>query len=216
MELTLSSIPEKEALRYLGVRGAVPADLLEQVRDACRFLLPHCTARYVWRLLDKADLSDLLVGQDLPTLLRDCDKAAVFALTLGPGPEALIRRAGLTSPTRALILDACASAACEQACDDLQRLLEGQLCRQGRFPTDRFSPGYGDLPLEVQRPLLDLLEGQRRCGITLSDTFIMSPRKSVTAVFGLADRPQGKRARGCAFCSMNQNCSFRKAGITCA
>lgn len=216
MELNLSAIPEREALRYLGVRGAVPADLLAQVRDACRELLPHCAVRYVWRLLPKEDLSDLLVGEDLPTLLRDCDRAVVFALTLGMEAEALIRRAGLTSPTRALILDACASAACEQACDDLQGLLEGRLCTQGVFPTDRFSPGYGDLPLEVQRPLLDLLEGQRRCGITLSDTFIMSPRKSVTAVFGLADRPQGKRARGCAFCSMNQNCSFRKAGITCA
>ena len=216
MELILSAIPEKEALRYLGVKGDAPPELLEQVQNACRSLLPHCRVRYVWRLLDKDRLSDLLVGQDLPTLLRDCDRAVVFALTLGMEAEALIRRAGLTSPTRALVLDACASAACEAACDELQGLLEEQLCREGIFPTDRFSPGYGDLPLEVQTPLLSLLDGQRACGITLSDTFIMSPRKSVTAIFGLADRPQGKRARGCAFCSMHQNCSFRKAGITCA
>ena len=216
MELTLSSIPEKEALRYLGVRGEAPADVLAQVREAIGELLPRCAVRYVWRLMDKTDLAPLLVGEDLPTLLRDCDRAVVFAVTLGMEAESLIRRAGLTSPTRALILDACASAACEQACDNLQQMLEGRLAADGVHFTDRFSPGYGDLPLEVQRPLLTLLDGQRRCGITLSDTCIMSPRKSVTAVFGLADRPQGKRARGCAFCSMNQNCSFRKAGITCA
>ena len=216
MELTLSTIPEKEALRYLGVRGEVPPDVLEQVRDAIRTLLPRCAVRYVWRLMDKADLSDLMVGDDLPTLLRDCDRAVVFAVTLGLGAESLIRRAGLTSPTRALILDACASAACEQACDDLQAMLEAQLSADGVYFTDRFSPGYGDLPREVQRPLLTTVDAGRRCGITLSDTCIMSPRKSVTAVFGLADKPQGKRARGCAFCSMNQNCSFRKAGITCA
>ena len=216
MELTLSTIPEKEALRYLGVRGQVPPDVLEQVRDALRALLPHCAVRYVWRLMDKADLSDLMVGDDLPTLLRDCDRAVVFAVTLGMGAESLIRRAGLTSPTRALVLDACASAACEQACDDLQAMLEAQLGADGVYFTDRFSPGYGDLPLEVQRPLLATVDAGRRCGITLSDTCIMSPRKSVTAIFGLADKPQGKRARGCAFCSMNQNCSFRKAGITCA
>ena len=216
MELTLSAIPEKEALRYLGVKGDVPPALLEQVQDACRALLPHCRVRYTWRLTHKAALGEILTGEDLPTLLRHCDRAVVMAVTLGMEAEALIRRAGLTSPTRALVLDACASAACEAACDELQTQLEGQLCREGVFPTDRFSPGYGDLPLEVQRPLLDLLDGQRACGITLSDTFIMSPRKSVTAIFGLAGRPQGKRARGCAFCSMNQNCSFRKAGITCA
>ena len=216
MELTLSSIPEKEALRYLGVRGEAPADVLAQVREACRELLPRCAVRYVWRLMDKTDLAPLLVGEDLPTLLRDCDRAVVFAVTLGMEAESLIRRAGLTSPTRALILDACASAACEQACNDLQTRLEEQLCAEGIYPTDRFSPGYGDLPLTVQAPLLELLDAQKRCGITLSDTFIMTPRKSVTAIFGLSDKPQGKRARGCAFCSMAQNCSFRKAGITCA
>lgn len=219
MELMLEKIPVREALRYLGVKGEAPPDLLEQVQQACEQLLPVCQPRFVWRLLDLNVLPRLglsFPGEDLPTLLGDCEKAVLFALTLGDGPEALIRRAGLRSPTQALILDACASAACEAACDRLQALLEGQLCSDTVFSTDRFSPGYGDLPLEVQRPLLELLDAQRRCGITLSDTFIMTPRKSVTAIFGLADRPQGKRARGCGFCSMKQNCSFRKAGITCA
>ena len=217
MELT--TIPVKEALRYLGVRGEAPPEVVRQVEQACEELLPLCTPRYVWRVLDISSLPRLgldLPGEDIRQLLRDCDRCVLFALTLGAGAETLIRRASLTSPGKALVLDACASAACEAACDALQQELEGQLCKQGVFPTDRFSPGYGDLPLTVQAPLLELLDAQRRCGITLSETCIMTPRKSVTAIFGLADRPQGKRDRGCAFCSMNQNCSFRKAGITCA
>ena len=217
MELT--AIPLKEALRYLGVRGEAPPELVQQVQAAAQRLLPQCTPRSVWRVLPKAELEARglpLPGQDIHTLLRDCDRCVLFALTLGDGPEALIRRAGLRSPTEALLLDACASAACEAACDRLQRLLEGQLCSDTVFPTDRFSPGYGDLPLTVQAPLLELLNAQRLCGITLSPTHIMSPRKSVTALFGLADQPQGKRARGCGVCSMKHNCSFRKAGITCA
>ena len=219
MDLTLERIPVSEALRYLGVEQAPPPDLLQQVEQACARLLPHCRPRYVWRQIAKADLPSLgldLPGEDIHTLLRDCETAVLFALTLGEGAELLIRRAGLRSPTDALVLDACASAACEAACDKLQAMLEGQLCKDGLHPTDRFSPGYGDLPLTVQKPLLELLDAQRRCGITLSPTFIMTPRKSVTAIFGLAERPQGKRARGCGFCSMKTNCSFRKAGITCA
>ena len=219
MELTLSAIPEKEALRYLGVKGDVPPELLGQVQAACRDLLPHCRVRYVWRQLAKTDLPALgldLPGEDIHTLLRDCETAVLFALTLGEQAEMRIRRAGLRSPTDALVLDACASAACEAACDQLQAMLEGHLCADGLYPTDRFSPGYGDLPLAVQKPLLELLDAQRRCGITLSPTLIMTPRKSVTAIFGLAETPQGKRARGCGFCSMKQNCSYRKAGITCA
>ena len=219
MDLTLERIPASEALRYLGVKQTPPPDLLQQVEQACAQLLPHCRPRYVWRQVAKADLPALgldLPGEDIHTLLRDCETAVLFALTLGEEAELLIRRAGLRSPTDALVLDACASAACEAACDKLQAMLEGQLCKDGLHPTDRFSPGYGDLPLTVQKPLLELLDAQRRCGITLSPTFIMTPRKSVTAIFGLAERPQGKRARGCGFCSMKTNCSFRKAGITCA
>ena len=219
MDLTLESIPVSEALRYLGVKQTPPPDLLQQVEQACARLLPHCRPRYVWRQIAKADLPSLgldLPGEDIHTLLRDCETAVLFALTLDEGAELLIRRAGLRSPTDALVLDACASAACEAACDKLQAMLEGQLCKDGLHPTDRFSPGYGDLPLTVQKPLLELLDAQRRCGITLSPTFIMTPRKSVTAIFGLAETPQGKRARGCGFCSMKTNCSFRKAGITCA
>jgi len=209
----------REALRYLGIKGDPPPDVAQQVERAFSRLLPLCAPRSVWRVLDKNTLSDVgldLPGQDIHQLLRDCDRVVLFALTLGAGPEQLIRREGLRSPTEALLLDACASAACEQACDELQKQLEDQLCSEGICSTDRFSPGYGDLPLTVQAPLLELLDAQKRCGITLSDTCIMTPRKSVTAIFGLADRPQGKRARGCAFCSMRQNCSFRKAGITCA
>ena len=217
--MELSRIPLQEALRYLGVRGEAPPELLAQVEQAWAELLPVCRPRHIWRLLERSAMEDMgleFPGEDLRTLLRDCGRVVLFALTLGDGPEALMRRATLTSPTKALILDACASAACEQACDDLQAALEVRLCTQGCFPTDRFSPGYGDLPLTVQPALLQALDAQRRCGITLSDTYIMMPRKSVTAIFGLADKPQGKRARGCAFCSMRQNCSFRKAGITCA
>ena len=206
----------REALRYLGIKSDPPPDVARQVERAMSRLLPLCTPRSVWRIFPKDRLPLDLPGQDIHQLLRDCDRVVLFALTLGPEAELLIHREDLRSPTAALVLDACASAACEQACNDLQTRLEEQLCAEGIYPTDRFSPGYGDLPLTVQAPLLELLDAQKRCGITLSDTFIMTPRKSVTAIFGLSDRPQGKRARGCAFCSMAQNCSFRKAGITCA
>ena len=90
----------------------------------------------------------------------------------------------------------------------------------GLFPglhrTDRFSPGYGDLPLELQAPLCAALDAQRRIGLTVTPSFLLNPTKSVTAVIGLAAVPQKKRIRGCAYCSMRQTCSLRKRGTTCA
>ena len=129
--MELSRIPLQEALRYLGVRGEAPPELLAQVEQAWAELLPVCRPRHVWRLLERSAMEDMgleFPGEDLRTLLRDCGRVVLFALTLGDGPEALMRRATLTSPAKALILDACASAACEQACDDLQAALEARLC----------------------------------------------------------------------------------------
>jgi hypothetical protein len=85
----------------------------------------------------------------------------------------------------------------------------------GLYFTDRFSPGYGDLPLSLQPALTSLLDTSRQIGLTLTDSLILLPRKSVTAVLGLAHKPQTKRFRGCAYCSMFASCAYRKAGKTC-
>lgn len=224
MPLSMPAVPVDQALRYLGVKGPPPKDLLEETQQICGRLQDLCRPRYACRRvrLERPGLPVLapwglkLPGEDMSSLLKDCAGCVVFALTLGEEPEAWMRRAALSSAAKALVIDACASAACEAACDLLQNQLEARFCApEGLFATDRFSPGYGDLPLSVQPALLELLDAQRQCGLTLTESCMMIPRKSVTAVFGLADRPQGKRAQGCGVCALRQNCSYRKAGITC-
>ena len=83
------------------------------------------------------------------------------------------------------------------------------------YLTDRFSPGYGDLPISLQDSFLRLVDAQKQIGLTVTTTHILTPRKSVTAIIGLANQPQNKRFRGCAYCSMFETCAFRKAGKTC-
>lgn len=224
MDVIYSPIPKTLALRYLGWRGdELPADVNAQVDAALAQMETAFAPRTVWRrlsLLEKGrpvlkNSGLVLPGADMPALLRDCESCVLFALTLGDGPEALIRRAMTRSPSEGLILDACASAACENACDDLQRALEQELCGDALFATDRYSPGYGDLPLSLQPDFLSLLDAGRRIGLTLTESNMMLPRKSVTALFGLADRPQGKRMYGCARCSLRKTCSFRREGKRC-
>ncbi len=223
MRLPLSPIPRDQALRYAGWQGsALPPELEALLQDCIHALEACCTPRYVWRRLkltrEDGSLSAgglILPGRALPALLEGCESCVVFALTLGDAPEGLIRRASVTDRTRALLLDACASAACEQSCDDLQALLAGQFQKEGLFVTDRYSPGYGDLPLTLQPQLLALLDAERKIGLTLTDTCLMTPRKSVTALFGLSGRPPARHASGCQSCSLKETCSYRKAGISC-
>ena len=82
-------------------------------------------------------------------------------------------------------------------------------------PTWRFSPGYGDLPLETQGDFLRTVDAEKRLGVTLSPGGLCIPTKTVTAVIGLSDSPVSKGKRGCAICRMAKTCQFRKKGEHC-
>lgn len=162
-------------------------------------------------LLPEAGLT--LNGKTARLMLRDAQKAALLLCTLGLRFDAALRSAQARDMARAVLLDACGSALVEAGCDQAEEELRA-LCPDF-FLTDRFSPGYGDLPLSAQSGLLSALDGQRRLGVYLTDGFLMNPSKSVTAVIGLCTTPQSARVRGCAYCALRKDCAYRKRGSEC-
>ena len=78
----------------------------------------------------------------------------------------------------------------------------------------RFSPGYGDLPLEVSDKLLDALNAKKEIGINMTKSFMLVPVKSVTAIIGISDRKES-RGRNCSLCSISEVCKYRKGGVFC-
>lgn len=112
--------------------------------------------------------------------LSGCSEAFLFAVTLGMGVERLLNRLSMLSGAEFFVTDALASAMVEAACDAAEEKIRGGLlCRP------RFSPGYGDLSLEVQPALLEQVQGRKLLGITLGATLLMSPMKSITAIMGV-------------------------------
>ena len=208
-----------EALRYLGVRGEPDGALFAQFTSLAGELEAQITPRFIWRTLPLERTADalLLDSQPLPgrtaaKMLADCTQCALLVCTLGVPFDAWLRRLQARDMAQAVMLDALGSAYVESACDEAEREIAA------RFPTlhltDRFSPGYGDLPLALQPALLDMAEA-RRIGVSCTPSLLMTPQKSVSALIGLADRPQMARIRGCAHCSMNKTCTLRKAGTSC-
>ena len=63
--------------------------------------------------------------------------------------------------------------------------IEEEAGAQGMSLRPRFSPGYGDLPLVVQKEFMTLLDCAHLIGINLNESLLMSPSKSVTAVIGM-------------------------------
>ncbi len=183
---------EREAMalnpREAALRLGCPADTVAIADECLAALRQAVLCRYAYCRLPvthpQDGVTDLgfgaLPSSDLIKNLQDCREAFLFAVTLGAGVDRLLLRLSRLSPARHFVTDALASALAEAACDLAEEAItEGVPCRP------RYSPGYGDLSLAVQPAILSALNAEKLLGITLSDTFLMSPAKSITCIIGI-------------------------------
>lgn len=212
-----------EALRYLGAGGGAPEELRRQVAAAADELCAVLQPRYTYKIYPLERDGErfclqgsgvTLTGQSAARMLEQCDQAALLACTLGAAFDARLLALQARDMARAVIWDACGSAFVESGCDAAEEEIAARL--PGRYRTDRFSPGYGDLPLSLQPDICAALDAGRRLGVHVTESLLLNPVKTVTAVIGLSDKPQMARIRGCAFCSLRETCQLRKGGKHCA
>lgn len=190
--IQLGEISKAEAARYIGIR-TVPdektAELLDRYEEIVRSRLMPA---YVWRESQLAfstegvylsGLSVPLTGNSIQKLLYGCVRAVVLAATVSAEADRLIRQLSVSDMAAAVVVDALCSAAIEQVCDKAEIEIFGDMPKEQR--TYRFSPGYGDLPIELQANLLNYLNAQRRIGLSCTDSYLLTPTKSVTAIIGV-------------------------------
>ena len=199
-----------QAARYFGARG--------EPDTATRTLLEKCAVPILAAATPRASLLEagILQGGDVMKHLEGCPQALMLAVTLGPGVDAQIRRAGVGDIAASVASDALGSALAEQAADAAEAELRQWAAGQDRYLTGRFSPGYGDWPIGVQPLVAAALDTARRVGLCVTENDLMTPRKSVTALLGLSDHPVKGHLAGCGHCVLNTRCEYRKRGKTCA
>lgn len=219
MQIDRLSIPVREVLHFMGWRGTpVEPELLHQIRQimdtAERALAPRVTLRRFGVEPDGTLSGTSLrpVGRDIGRMLAGCHEVVLLAVTLGAQSERMLLKAQAKSSAEAVLLDAVLSAAIEAVCDAQEAALRAKMSAEGLYLTDRFSPGYGDMPIEQTREICAVLAADRTMGLTVSKSGIMIPRKSVTAVMGVSRTPVKRRPSGCAACSMRETCVLRKDG----
>ena len=218
-EPRFTTLNMNEILKYLGFRGQeLTEEIAAQIRRCTDEVLAAATPRLTYRhasLEDGAVLGVTFAGNDIPRMLEPCEEVVLFGATLGPGVERLMMRYEVVNAADSVIMDACASTAIENICNNFESDMRRAVEAEGRYLTDRFSPGYGDLPIAEQPKFFALLDMTRRIGVSLTPTTIMVPRKSVTAIMGIARTPQPHRPPDCEHCLMFRTCPFRKAGRRC-
>ncbi len=212
-----------EAVRYMGYGGLTPDEgQMKLIADCAAELKEYIKPAWIYRLFPIEETADgvllrgtslTLGGSDIKEHLAGCHSCVLFCATAGAKADELIRMKEKEDMVQGYITDCLASAAAEGLCDALEAELADKL--PGKYLTWRYSPGYGDLSLEVQPKVLAVLEAGKRAGVSCTDSLLMIPRKTVTAVIGVSDTPIVKKRQGCSKCNMKDKCTFRKAGEHC-
>lgn len=234
IEARLTELNYNEILMYLGHRGQeIPEELDAQIRSCMEKVVQTARPRLTYCVLpveNKVVTDFPLPGEDMKNLIGQSREVVLMAATLGPEIDRLLQRMEIRNMADALIMDACASTAIENVCNAFCEDLAAELRQEHAaelsdevmtedhpavYLTDRFSPGYGDLPLDTQKLFCEKLKTGNRIGLTLTPSSLMVPRKSVTAIIGICDHPVRLRKKGCESCNMFRTCEFRKSGNSC-
>ena len=181
---------EREILRYAGCKEDND-ETVRLARDCINEIKPKFVYKVCYRSFGveiRGDACDFgafsLNSKKLALHLQGCKSVILFAATVGVEIDRLISKYGRISPSKALMLQAIGTerieAVCDAFCADVAK-------EYNLIARPRFSPGYGDLPLASQKDIFSVLSPEKQIGLFLTDSLLMSPTKSVTAIIGLGE-----------------------------
>ena len=191
----------------------------QQMDEAEALLFDVAEPCFVYRILDRNQLD--VKGTSLTKHLEGCGQVILSAVTLGAAVDILIEETQKTKIALGVVIDSGASVMADLAATLATEQIRTDLAdnpapagssesRTPLFITQRFSPGYGDSPLEMQIQLLNFLDAENALGITLSKGLMMSPSKSITYIIGLADHPVTGRLATCGECVLRDKCQYKE------
>ncbi len=197
-----------EIYRYLGYQDTLPDEKTEKTVEMIQAELRAIITPKACFVIEKPE-PWLMESKDLLRLLADCESVLLFCATLGTGADRLLQKYSLAAPSKAAITQAVGAAMMESFCDMFCERIENTLKKDGLYLLPRFSPGYGDFPLERQKNLLEKLDASRKIGVSLTESLIMTPTKSVSAVCGITKIKPDCTKHTCETCQKT-DCPFRR------
>ena len=211
-----SGVNRQEVFRYAGVAEPT-AELSALLEDVLEEAEGQLSGQICWAEFSLAEAPEGLDlgfaqcrSQSLSRHLKDCSRIVVFAATVGMGLDRLIARYSRISPSRALMFQALGAERIESLCDGFCEEIRLRASEQGLTTVSRFSPGYGDLSLALQKDIFRVLDCPKKIGLTLNESLLMSPSKSVTAIIGIGRCPGHSGEAGCDSCEKT-DCVFRRS-----
>lgn len=232
MEMTRNLLRKDEILRYLGYQGSeIPIQTERLIEGGIVETLGLVRPKYTYRRYMVAEevggirvegCGLFLPGGAIRKHLAGCREIYLLCATVGMFVDKNIRLKMVMEPAAGVVLDSCASVAVERVADAAEKQIEEEVGAEGRHITWRFSPGYGDFPLSVQRDIVEELDTYRRLGVAVGEDMLLTPSKSVTALVGVMERPgtgdageEDGRGGKCDYCLNQERCGFYAKGKRC-
>lgn len=218
-------INKNEVLRYLGYKGQDYGEDIHNLIDECiEEVKSIIEPKYIYRYFN-TEINDEVVnlentslelrGKDINKHLSNSKVCVLMIATLGNKIEQTTRLYERSNLTKALIMDACATTAIEEVCDYVEGIVKNKAKEENKNITFRYSPGYGDLDLDIQNDFIKVMDASRKIGVVASSHNLLFPRKSVTAIIGIIDNNIKVHKRNCKDCNKFETCTFRKEGDGC-
>lgn len=222
----LIKINENEVLRYLEYKGQdINENLRNTIYKCIEATKEKINPRYILRVYPilREYKNTIRIGNSdtqfksnhLYKLLEDCDECLIMAVTLGIGIEKEIMRNSYIELSKSIIIDACATTAIEEYCDLIQDNIRKSLLINNKYITNRYSPGYGDLHISANKEIINLLNANKEIGLTITESGIMIPRKSVIAIVGISKIHKKTTEYKCIDCQNYDICKFKKGDKYC-
>ena len=199
----------EEALRYIGIKqGKADEEIKKKVYETFLEVEKCVRPKYVYGIfnIDKEDKKVQIQGttcciesNDVARLFENSKSCIILAATLGIDADQEI------SIRQKIIID--------QVCDEAEQKLIDVL-KENQYFTMRFSPGYGDVPLEVSRDIIKILSCEKRIGLSLTMSDMLVPTKSITALIGISSKKEN-RQKSCGKCNLVKTCMYRRRGDRC-
>lgn len=208
----------REAVRYLGF-GRNAADeqterlISEVFTELDRIARPKAVHRVFSCVQRKEEIqigTMQVHSKNLARNLQGCTQTVLMATTLGIEVDLAMRRYALTDMAKVVIFQACAAAMLEEFCDECQVKIADEMAPEYRGMRPRFSPGYGDFDIHHQEEILRMLDAHKKIGLSMTESYMLTPTKSVTALIGFAEKEMDCPKSGCEACE-KKDCIYRRA-----
>ena len=189
-------IPKPLVIKYLGYGKNAVNDILNSEIDACISEMTDAIDFRACYTISPLAANDNTIefssfkveSQKLFANLKGCSFAIVFVATVGINADRLIQKYAAVSQTKAFVLNAVGTAAIEAFCNYLESYFTDEYKNETKFLRPRFSPGYGDFSIKYQTNILQLCQSYRKIGVSLTESLMMIPTKSVSAVIGVSNK----------------------------